>query len=336
MMEGRIMETNDTKPEIPPFVKTGRSLLENDITEIPMLWGHLLHKYGIAVLGGSSDTGKSSLLRQLSAAIVNKESEFLGYPLNLTYNSVIIVSSEDDEYSMSSIIKRENLSGYSNENYDNLRFIFDTSNIHEKLIIELKRQPVDCIIIDALGDFITGEMNAANNVRGFYDFFNSIAKAFKCLVIFLHHTRKSASDITPSKYDLLGSQGFEAKPRSVLMLSIDEKDDNVRYLTLVKGNYTSTENKKNAIVLKTNDKFVFEFSEVVKNIVDRTKPNPSKITLEVAKRIIELRNGLIKHSISQITEILKKEGFDISRGTVGTFVKKIDENSDCRPTSNLL
>lgn len=329
------METNIIKPEIPPFVTTGRTLLENNITEIPMLWGHLLQKYGIAVLGGSSDTGKSSLLRQLSAAIVNKESEFLGNPLNLTHNSVIIVSSEDDEFSMSSIIKRENLSGYKNENYDNMRFIFDTSKIHDKLLIELERQPADCVIIDALGDFITGEMNSANNVRGFYDSFNTLAKAFKCLIIFLHHTRKSASDITPSKYDLLGSQGLEAKPRSVLMLSIDEKDENIRFLTLVKGNYTATGHKKNAIALRINDKFVFEFSGVIENIVDRTKPNPSKITPEVAKRIADLRNGIIKHSITQITEILNKERIDISRGTVGSFVKKIDDNKNNRPMSNL-
>jgi len=330
------METNDKKPEVPSFVKTGRSLLENDITEIPMLWGHLLQKYGIAVLGGSSDTGKSSLLRQLSAAIVNKETDFLNFPLNLTHNSVILISSEDDEDTMSSIIKREYLEKYSNENYDNLRFIFDTSDIFNKLIVELERQPADCVIIDALGDFITGEMNSANNVRAFYNLFNTIAKSYKCLIVFLHHTRKSSSDITPSKYDLLGSQGLEAKPRSVLMLSIDEKDDNIRYLTLVKGNYTATGHKKNAIVLKANDKFVFEFSEIVENIVDRVKPNLSKITPEVARRIGELRNGLVRNSISKITKVLNEEGIEISRGTVGVFVKKLDSNSDSRPTSNLL
>ena len=52
------METNDKKLDIPPFVKTGRTLLENDITEIPMLWGHLLQKYGIAVLGGHPNSHK--------------------------------------------------------------------------------------------------------------------------------------------------------------------------------------------------------------------------------------------------------------------------------------
>jgi len=330
------METNEIKIEIPPYIKSGRALLENDITEIPMLWGHLLQKYGIAILGGSSDTGKSSLLRQLSAAIVNKEPEFLGFPLNLTHNSVILVSSEDDEESISATIKRENLSKYSNENYDNFRFIFDNSNIFTKLHFELGRQPADCVIIDALGDFINGDMNAANNARGFFTFYSNLAKTHKCLVIFIHHTRKSASDITPSKYDLLGSQGFEARPRSELMFSIDEKDDNIRYLTLVKGNYTTTGHKKNAIALKTNDKFVFEFSHVIENIVDRAKPNPGKITPEVAKRIAALRNGETKHSITEITGILNEEGVDISRGTVGTFIKKIDDNKNSRPTSNLL
>ena len=83
------------------LVVTGKDLFENDITEVPMLWGHLLQKYGIAVLSGSSDTGKSTLLRQLAIAIVTKKDTFLDFPLNAEHYRVIYISTEDDIYSLS-------------------------------------------------------------------------------------------------------------------------------------------------------------------------------------------------------------------------------------------
>lgn len=318
------MEDKEVKIAIPPYVVNGRSMLENDIIEIPMLWGHLLQKYGIAVLAGSSDTGKSSLLRQLATAIVSGETQFLNYDLKATHRSVIIVSSEDDEDSMSAIIKREKIEVHSNEAYENLRFIFDVSGIEGKLKAELKRQSADCVIIDALSDFIPGEMNSVNNVRQFYNNYRAITVEFKCLILFLHHTRKSASDITPSKYDLLGSQGLEAKPRSVLMLSIDEKKDDIRYLTLVKGNYTTSGHKRDAIALKTNANFIFEYSGIVENIVDLLKPSSRKLTPEVKRRITALRIGPPQLTIDEIKNTLSQEGIDISRSTIATFTKSVD------------
>ena len=62
---------------------TAKEMLENNITEIPMLLGHLLPKHGIAMLAGESDTGKSTLIRHLSLAIVTGQDTFLGYSLNI-------------------------------------------------------------------------------------------------------------------------------------------------------------------------------------------------------------------------------------------------------------
>ena len=48
---------------------TGEMLLNRNIREIPTLLNPLLPKSGLVCLAGSSDTGKSALLRQLSQCL---------------------------------------------------------------------------------------------------------------------------------------------------------------------------------------------------------------------------------------------------------------------------
>ena len=71
-------------------------LLNMDIKEIPCLIDPIMPQVGVIALAGSSDTGKSHLLRQLSLAIVSGENEFLGWKINARYKSVIYISTEDD------------------------------------------------------------------------------------------------------------------------------------------------------------------------------------------------------------------------------------------------
>lgn len=92
-------------------------------------------------------------------------------------------------------------------------------------------------------------MNMSNKVRNFINKYRDIAIKHHCLLILLHHTKKSAEQSTPSKNSLLGSQGLEAKARSVILLTRDPNDLNNRLLSIVKGNYISDDLKTHAYVI---------------------------------------------------------------------------------------
>jgi len=72
--------------------------------------------------------------------------------------------------------------------FDGLRYMFDTTDLLEKLDIELNRQPADLVVIDAFGDLYNGRMNEATLVRTFLSDYHNLAQRHKCLVLFLHHT----------------------------------------------------------------------------------------------------------------------------------------------------
>ncbi len=250
--------------EIPARIVSAKTLLQNDLEEVPMLWGHLLPMSGIAVLSGSSDTGKSSLLRQFCIAVVTGQKEFLKFIVNARYNKVCYVSSEDDEFSLSPRIKKERIEGSSDDEYDNLRFILDSPNGLRDIERALKKNPVDCVIIDPWLDFVEGDNNLAFNTRYPLKQLRRIALENECLIIIIHHNRKGDSEDSTSKNSLLGSQSLEAKARVVLMLTKSPIDMNERLLTISKGNYLSDDLKQIQIVLSVNEDFIFEYQSTIK------------------------------------------------------------------------
>src|SRR5512140_3221757 len=121
-------------PKLPDYIKTGEELVGNSITDIPMLINPIFPKVGVVALSGSSDTGKSSLLRQLGMEIVSGKDYFLGFRIMAEHRSVIYVSTEDDEFAISSLIKKQNSYNLTADKYRGLRFIFDTQTLDKKII----------------------------------------------------------------------------------------------------------------------------------------------------------------------------------------------------------
>ncbi len=240
------------------FIHTGAELLKLGVDTMPCVLGEILQKVGLAALAGSSDSGKSSFLRDLSTAISIKQDEFLGWRIKAKHNSVIYVSTEDDKYSIAYLLNKQNADrGLDEDSYNSLRYIFDTDNLLTKLEDALTKQPADLIVIDAFTDLFIGSINDSNQVRSFLNNYNLLAQKHECLIIFLHHTGKRTDDLTPSKHNLLGSQGFEAKMRVVIELRKDRKDPSLRHLCIVKGNYLSEEQKRSSYVLKFSENMTF-------------------------------------------------------------------------------
>lgn len=238
---------------------TGEMLLRQNVLEIPSLLDPLFPKVGLACLAGSSDTGKSAFLRQLSMAVSAGVPAFLGMKLNSTHRSSIYVSTEDDETANAYLLARQNRSfGFQSSSLRGLRFIFDSNNVVEELDRRLTTRPADLVIVDCFSDLYSGSMNESNQVRLFLNQYSQLANRHQCLVIFLHHCGKRTENFLPSKHNLLGSQAFEAKMRLVLELRNDPSDITAKHICCVKGNYLSTEYKTESIKLHFSENLTFK------------------------------------------------------------------------------
>lgn len=313
------------KDEMTARIVSAKTLLENDIKEVPMLWGHLLPMSGIAVLSGSSDTGKSSLIRQFAISVVTKQEKFLSFGLNAKHNRVCYISTEDDEFSLSPRIKKEHIKGSFDDDYNNLRFIFDSENGLTDIERELKKNPVDCVIIDPWLDFVEGDNNLAFNTRYPLKKLRRISLDHKCLIIINHHNRKSDSEESTSKNSLLGSQSLEAKARAVLMLTRRHNDQNERLLTISKGNYIPDDLKRIQIVLSVNEGFIFEF----KNTIESNPLNKSEYSNrnKENEEAIKLLLGEGFTALQIVKELPKKVQIPYKRTAVYKHLKKIDNSS---------
>ena len=238
---------------------TGEMLLKKQIHDIPTLVEPLFPKVGLACLAGSSDTGKSALLRQLVMSVTAGLPSFLGMKLNARYRCSYYISTEDDETATAYLLSRQNSDlKIDPSELRNLRFFFESENIVTELDKRLAVHPADLVVIDCFSDLYTGNMNESNQVRLFLNQYSQLANKYQCLIIFLHHCGKRTENFMPSKHNLLGSQAFEAKMRLVLELRSDVADKTIKHLCCVKGNYLSAEYKTESIKLKFSEHLTFK------------------------------------------------------------------------------
>ncbi|MDP3314374.1 AAA family ATPase [Lutibacter sp.] len=292
------------------------------VGEIPKLLNPFLQTVGLASLVGTSDSGKSTFLRQLSIAITLNLKEFSGFKLNCKHNRVIYVSTEDDSSSVSYSIRKqieylkkahsiENLEGLKN-----LEFIFDSDELYTNLSKKLDKSPVDLIIIDAFADVFSKEINANTQVRNFLNSYDKLAKKHQCLILFLHHIGKRTNQKAPSKDSIIGSQGFEAKMRVVLEIRPNYSNDKQKDLWVLKSNFLDSKYKKQSYILDFNKDFIFNNTGRRGSKAINAKSNNT----ELVEKVISLNKEGV--SYRKIEAELKNTEFQVSKSVIAEIIKK--------------
>ena len=233
------------------YLVNGYDMLNLSAEAMDCLLEPILPRTGVAALVGTSDSGKSTLLRGLAMAVASGSTEYLGFRLCPKHLSAIYVATEDDASAIGVLMQRqlEEL-GTPKEAYHSLDFVFEVDNLVDNLDKMLEATPRDLVIVDAFADLYTGPLNENNRVRSFLNQFSQLAVKHSVLIIFLHHTGKRTESLAPSKHNAIGSQGFEAKMRLVMELRPDPERHELRHLCIVKGNYLSDEYKHDSYVLR--------------------------------------------------------------------------------------
>jgi RecA-family ATPase len=293
-------------------------LYNKEVVELPKLLDPFLQSVGLASLVGESDSGKSTLLRQLCIDIALKKDTFLGFKLNAKQNKVLYVSTEDNPDSLSFSIKKQiellhpNIDTNELKNLNNLEFIFDPNQLLEYLKNRLKKNPVDLIVIDAFTDVFTKEINSNTQVRNFLNTYDKLAKENNCLIIFLHHIGKRAENKEANKNNVIGSQGFEAKMRVVLQLKKRGSSSSIRDLWILKSNFLNNSHKKNSYVLNFSSGFTFSNTLQRGSKISSSKTNDN----ELLKKIIPLREQKTPMSYRKIEEKFKGTKYETGKSTI--------------------
>lgn len=305
--------------EIMKFIVPASRILKEKKPNIPYLVDTLFQQTGVVSIVGSSDTGKSSFLRQLATSIVHGDTDFLGFKINAKHKRVIYVSTEDDGINMAHLLALQNVNNIPAETYHGLGFIFDSDDHLKKIERTLKKFPADCVIIDAFADLFEGDMNQTNKVRSYLNKFAVLSVKYKCLFIFLHHTGKRTEYLEPSKNNTIGSQGFESKMRLMIELRKDFSDPTIRHMCIVKGNYLPEEFKDSSYVLKFEN---MRFSNQNRRVpFDQLGKPDAKPNIQKEKAIEYKMQG---NSINKIVELLIADGFNAKRSTVANWISNLE------------
>jgi RecA-family ATPase len=298
---------------------TGKTLLNFNVQKIPMLIKDLLPTVGLAALAGSSDTGKSAILRQLAISICERESNFIGIPLYTKHNAVTYISTEDDYMAFAALLNKQKSIITDVENMERMYVYtyYRIDSLVKELDSHLTKRPCDLVIVDAVSDIILGDMNSQNTVRSKLSDFSALAKKHKCLFLFLHHLNKNTKGAV-SKNHLNGSQAFEAKMRAVLILSkTDDSNPHSRSLHIAKGNYTPQAMKDNATQLLFDENtLTFTKTASIQTSLIKTKNNEE-----------ELREAVMKHHLNgkpirEIEDLIKNEPFKAGKTKISEIIKE--------------
>lgn len=252
--------TSTTDPVLTSI--TAADLLAKDIRNIPTLLDDFIIAVGIVILVGSSDAGKSMFTRFLAICFAAGLPSFVGFRFSPNLKrSVLVVCSEDDEFAISYLLSKQTSVLDPTELHQakkNLRFVFDTDQLIEKLDAYLSMNDVGLIVIDTLGD-IPNDIRDNSEMRNILSGFKKLATTYQCLILLMHHTNKKTEHMAPSKSNIMGAGGIEQKCRLALELRSDPNDENVKHLSVLKGNYLSKEFKGASFVLRFDpETFTFE------------------------------------------------------------------------------
>jgi hypothetical protein len=235
-------------------------LMEMGDVETRYLIEPIFPQKGSAVIAGKPDTGKSQFARQLCIQVALGIKEFIGFDINPIHNKSIYIATEDNLEATRFLLSKQ-VNGLGEKAKENLRFMFADTMEQEEILIQLDNalaeEPADLVVVDSFGDiFKGGDTNNNMAMRNTVKSFDKIAKQHNCLILFVHHINKGAYRVAPGQEHIQGGAGLVQKVRLAIQLS--EGENNIRYFTVVKGNYCPKEYKQNSLELNFSEEtFLF-------------------------------------------------------------------------------
>jgi len=207
----------------------------------------------------SSEAGKTTLLVCLAIAIVKGKSTFLGFDINAPRRRILYISSEDGIAQMKR--KIESATKELDLPDDVFMFMFDTTDLADRLRSILSKYMSDLVIFDTWGDISKGKYDS-ENTRSLMTEIRDICREYGSTPVYVHHTNKASENI-PEKSSIKGAGDFEQACRVVMFLTIYKES---RWLCCVKGNPFPDDYKNTCHELN------FDFNNMEVTVTGQTLP----------------------------------------------------------------
>jgi energy-coupling factor transporter ATP-binding protein EcfA2 len=304
------------------YYKTGLEIHNEDIQMDEYLIDRIIVKGACNALVGGSGVGKSTILRQITLAIIDGDEFVLGFKINADLKKVMYCSTEDTQFQWKKHLRTFNADGSKDEALSRLCVLFDTPNDLLKAIeSKLKNEKFDLIVLDVYSDIFIGDPNNSISVRTFIKQFKNLSHLYGVTPLFVHHNGKGTEKSAPSKNSILGSQGFESSMRSVIELRADQYDSEKRHLCILKQNYLPEDDKKQSYVLQLNNKMIFSNTGERQDLAFLAITNQKVVKDEgLTQRVLQLsQDGF---SLRNIEADFKEQGIQIGRTRIGEIINK--------------
>lgn len=211
-------------------------LLEEDRhlkSEISWLWEHYIPSGKLTLLVGDPGEGKSTFILNIIAALTSggtlPDGTKYRKHINCTY-----LTTEDDQYD-SWMVKLEK----AGADFKKVYVLEKSIDFEEpKLQQFIEDNKIKLLVFDPIQSFLPGggEMGSAGQMRRILGRIKTIAGETGCAIVLLGHMTKNGS-YGSDMYRSLGSIDIMALARSALMIMSDNRDEDVRYIKVIKASY---------------------------------------------------------------------------------------------------
>jgi len=289
-----------------PIIKWGH---ETKIIDIDWLWKPFIPYSKVTIIEGDGGDGKTTMILTIAAMLsqgIQPPALVRGHlqPSNSCDPITTFYLTNEDEVADSSLKRFVRAGG------DPTRFAYSGELEHHMTINEEELREVitqtqaRLIIIDPFQAFLPEGTNLGSitRMRGIFTLLGNVAKSTGAAIVLVGHLNKSegSKDIHRG----FGSADIAASVRSILMVEMDKKDRENRWVRTIKSNFDESDYTPVRLILDADRKLSFaEYEE--DNDEEPAQASKTKRAMEILKEMLE-ENG--QAAVSEIHAAMADEG----------------------------
>lgn len=283
--------------EAPPLFKKIGAILQTP--DQKYLIEPLLPMKGVALISALPAAGKTRIALSIGAAVVKQNTLLWHKYLPEKHGSVYIVDQENPTEYLKDNMRHYGITEADNlfiAHFEGLNIATDYTKIRDAILFTPEKMPA-LIIFDSLIRMHTADENSAKEMNVIMQAFRNLSNDLDCLVIILHHDRKSAgSNLERARGSTDITAGVD------IILSLSRSGDEVKLTPLIKRGKPA-----NPIELQ-DDGIGFR-------VIDN---RPIRTNEQIVSDILE---G-VELSTQEIKEAVEAEGYSIGRNQLTKLLNK--------------
>lgn len=288
-----------------PIIKWGH---ETKTVDIDWLWKPFIPYSKVTIIEGDGGDGKTTMILTIAAMLsqgIQPPALVRGHlqPSTSCEPVTTFYLTNEDEVADSSLKRFVRAGG------DARRFAYSGELEHHMTINEQELRDViaqtqaQLIIIDPFQAFLPEgtNMGSITKMRGVFTLLGNIAKSTGTAIVLVGHPNKSegSKDIHRG----FGSADIAASVRSILMVEMDKKDRENRWVRTIKSNFDESDYTPVRLVLDADRRL--SFAEYEEDCEEESKPtNKTEKALEILGVMLE--SGPV--AVSEIHAVMTEEG----------------------------